>query len=341
MADLTLDNQALKADRLENDANAHGPSRGRRLSTESFRMSERRACRAIRINRSTIRYETRREDATDLRARLRELAQARPRFRYRRLPASYFVAKAAHQPPADLPALPPRRLTVRRGERKRVARGHAPILLAPMRTDQALVDGFIEDTLASSRDVSTAQHRRQFQPWMRHDRCRDIGSRHARRAKCSTARAGPEPSRDYRHRQRAETSRVSLSTVGRTGARCGSSSSRPGGRSRTPTSEASTGFFAVSASQPALVSRASTKSARPSRTRGSTTTEADQHSSHQQSHARRVRRQEHDQRINETDQQDLLWNYHDHWYELGSRSPRPKEEEGERVPQTIHRCCDV
>ncbi len=45
---------------------------------ESFGRSERRACRAIGMNRSTMRYETRREDATDLRARLRELARRDP-----------------------------------------------------------------------------------------------------------------------------------------------------------------------------------------------------------------------------------------------------------------------
>jgi len=43
---------------------------------ESFGMSERRACQAIGINQSTMFYETRQEDPTDLRARLRELAAA-------------------------------------------------------------------------------------------------------------------------------------------------------------------------------------------------------------------------------------------------------------------------
>src|SRR5207249_2283650 len=52
---------------------------------DSFSMSERRACRTIGISRSTLRYESARADATELRARLRELAQARPRFGYRRL----------------------------------------------------------------------------------------------------------------------------------------------------------------------------------------------------------------------------------------------------------------
>lgn len=48
-------------------------------------MSERRACRVIGADRSSIRYEASRPDDADLRTRLRELAQERRRFGYRRL----------------------------------------------------------------------------------------------------------------------------------------------------------------------------------------------------------------------------------------------------------------
>jgi putative transposase len=50
-----------------------------------FEMSERRACAVIAADRKTIRYRSMRPADGDLRARLRELAQHRRRFGYRRL----------------------------------------------------------------------------------------------------------------------------------------------------------------------------------------------------------------------------------------------------------------
>jgi len=48
-------------------------------------MSERRACRVIDADRKSVRYRSRRPPETELRARLRELANERRRFGYRRL----------------------------------------------------------------------------------------------------------------------------------------------------------------------------------------------------------------------------------------------------------------
>ena len=48
-------------------------------------MSERRACSAIGVDRSAVRYRSRRPDDAALRARLRELDSDRRRFGYRRL----------------------------------------------------------------------------------------------------------------------------------------------------------------------------------------------------------------------------------------------------------------
>jgi len=48
-------------------------------------MRERRACTIIGADRSTVRYRSCRPDDAPLRARLRELADRRRRFRYRRL----------------------------------------------------------------------------------------------------------------------------------------------------------------------------------------------------------------------------------------------------------------
>lgn len=51
----------------------------------SLEVSERRACTIITADRSTVRYRARRPDDEGLRARLRELADQRRRFGYRRL----------------------------------------------------------------------------------------------------------------------------------------------------------------------------------------------------------------------------------------------------------------
>jgi putative transposase len=51
----------------------------------SYEMSERRACAAIQVDRSMVRYRSRRPDDASLRRRMRELAAERRRFGYRRL----------------------------------------------------------------------------------------------------------------------------------------------------------------------------------------------------------------------------------------------------------------
>ena len=51
----------------------------------SLGMSERRACRVVGADRKSMRYRSTRPDDADVRMRLRELAQQRRRFGYRRL----------------------------------------------------------------------------------------------------------------------------------------------------------------------------------------------------------------------------------------------------------------
>ena len=48
-------------------------------------MSERRACRVIDADRKSVRYRSSRDDDAGLREKLRELANQRRRFGYRRL----------------------------------------------------------------------------------------------------------------------------------------------------------------------------------------------------------------------------------------------------------------
>lgn len=61
--------------------------RARREATtylrQSFEMSERRACRVIGTDRTSVRYRATRPDDGGLRERLKALAQERRRFGYR------------------------------------------------------------------------------------------------------------------------------------------------------------------------------------------------------------------------------------------------------------------
>ena len=52
---------------------------------QCYGMSERRACAAIAVDRSMVRYRSWRPDDAVLRTRMRELAAERRRFGYRRL----------------------------------------------------------------------------------------------------------------------------------------------------------------------------------------------------------------------------------------------------------------
>lgn len=52
---------------------------------QAFALSERRACKAMGFGRASHRYRSRREPAVELRMRLKELAEARVRYGYRRL----------------------------------------------------------------------------------------------------------------------------------------------------------------------------------------------------------------------------------------------------------------
>jgi putative transposase len=65
------------------------PPTARREATtylrQSFEMSERRACRVIGADRTSVRYRATRPDDAALRERLKDLAQERRRFGYRRL----------------------------------------------------------------------------------------------------------------------------------------------------------------------------------------------------------------------------------------------------------------
>ena len=65
--------------------NGRARRQARRRCAPTMDLSERRACRIISADRTMIRYRPRRPDDSALRDRLRDLANVRRRFGYRRL----------------------------------------------------------------------------------------------------------------------------------------------------------------------------------------------------------------------------------------------------------------
>jgi putative transposase len=122
---------------------------------ESYELSQRRACDAIGFLRSTCRYLCRRRDDVRLRQRLKELAQKRPRFGYRRLwwtlrHREHFLvnAKRVHRVYRE------EGLQVRRRRRKRVCVVRHP-LVAPSRPNERWSIDFMRDTLGDAKAFRT------------------------------------------------------------------------------------------------------------------------------------------------------------------------------------------
>jgi putative transposase len=117
----------------------------------TFGVSQRRACRAIGAERSSMRYRHRRPDDGGARARLRELAAIRRRFGYRRLQillrreGTYINHKKLRRLYAE------ERLQVRRrGGRKRALGTRAPMAL-PQAPNQRWSLDFASDALVDGR----------------------------------------------------------------------------------------------------------------------------------------------------------------------------------------------
>jgi len=59
--------------------------KARPAASAVIRISERRACQVARLNRGTFRYRSQKDPRTELRMRIREIAQARVRYGYRKI----------------------------------------------------------------------------------------------------------------------------------------------------------------------------------------------------------------------------------------------------------------
>jgi putative transposase len=114
-------------------------------------MSERRACSLVAADRTMIRYRSRRPPETELRARLRELANQRRRFGYRRL----FILLRAEGEPSGINRIyrlyREEGLAVRKRRSRRKAIGtRAPILVETRPNVRWSLD-FVHDQLAGGR----------------------------------------------------------------------------------------------------------------------------------------------------------------------------------------------
>jgi len=121
-----------------------------RLQSE-FSVSERRACRVIGADRTSMRYRTRRAPDTALRQRLRDLAHERRRFGYRRL----FILLRREGEPAGRNRIyrlyREEGLAVKKRRARRRATGtRAPILVSARANARWSLD-FVHDQLACGR----------------------------------------------------------------------------------------------------------------------------------------------------------------------------------------------
>ena len=125
-------------------------------ATAELGLSERRACRLVKIHRSVARYKPRREAPTELLTRLRELASERRRYGYRRLAVLLrregFVVnhKKVYRLYRD-EGLAVRR--VRRRKRKKLAGAERVIPSLPESRNQCWSMDFVQDSLADGRRI--------------------------------------------------------------------------------------------------------------------------------------------------------------------------------------------
>ena len=90
VADLSLDKVMLQ-DVIPKNSETVKQQDAMRYLVGRYQISQRGACRVIRATRSLVYYRSRRDPLTALRQRLRELAQTRVRFGYRRALDSHLL----------------------------------------------------------------------------------------------------------------------------------------------------------------------------------------------------------------------------------------------------------
>jgi len=126
-----------------------------RVVREEGKLSERRACGLIGMNRSSWRYRQKEGDDAALRSRLRELAGERPRFGYRRLHRMLQREKWAVNHKRVYRLYREERLAMRQRKGKRFRAAARVPLVPPTRVNQMWTMDFTRDSLASGRKFRT------------------------------------------------------------------------------------------------------------------------------------------------------------------------------------------
>ncbi|HCJ23172.1 MAG TPA: IS3 family transposase [Erythrobacter sp.] len=151
LADTMLDNVALK-DRLGKKVLTPAAMREAVAHLQACHgMSERRACRVIDAHRTSVHYRSKRDDNAELRDKLRELANQRRRFGYRRLHIllrreGVMINRKKTQRLYQEEGLAVRR----RRSRKRAVGTRAPAPVLALSNERWSLD-FVHDQMASGR----------------------------------------------------------------------------------------------------------------------------------------------------------------------------------------------
>jgi putative transposase len=117
---------------------------------DAYRVTERRACRALQISRSVVRYRSVKPNDSPVRRRLHELAASKPSYGVRRL----HVLLRRDGLRINLKKV--RRLyfeeglQLKRRHRRRRAATVRPVRTLPQRVDERRAMDFMHDTLASA-----------------------------------------------------------------------------------------------------------------------------------------------------------------------------------------------
>jgi putative transposase len=150
LAEAMLDNAGLK-DLLAKIGDARCQAEAVARLQAYLGMSERRACRVIGADRKSMRYRSQRDDDAKVRSKLRELAQQRRRFGYRRLHILLRREGIVINRKKTQRLYREEKLAVRRRRNRRRAigaRAPAPVLALP---NQRWSLDFVHDQLASGR----------------------------------------------------------------------------------------------------------------------------------------------------------------------------------------------
>ena len=121
------------------------------FAMEQYEMTERRACKLVKMDRSSYRYECRPDHNAELRQELVSLARQKPRYGYRRLHVLLARRGYAVSPQRVYRLYRNEGLMVRRLKRKRLSR--VPVASHLVRSNQEWALDFVSDSLGTGRGI--------------------------------------------------------------------------------------------------------------------------------------------------------------------------------------------